>query len=102
MSEEPSFWELMKKIPELGLTILLSFILGMAITVLLVSPFKDVPWIYDRIMFGLTHAASGLPTYIAWWGVISIGVISIKIGGYICEEIKQYIKKVAHEEETEQ
>jgi len=92
-------YETLKKIPTIGFALLNLFIIGAFAIVILASPFKEIDWIYSRAIFPVEYAYDALPMYIAWWGIISIGILFIEGMDGIRKIFRNYIKDVAHEEE---
>jgi len=97
--EKKTVSEIIERIPAVGLGLLLLFLTGCFVIVILASPFETVKWIYDPMIFAVAYACDGLPMFIAWWGVITIGALSFEGANAIRKAVKQYIKEVAKEKE---
>ena len=102
MSDEDNhIFAVLWQAPTIGGRLIFTYIIGVFITVVILSPFKDVDWVYVPAMKYLTASLNLLPAVMVWYLMLCIAVSFFELLTWTGEKVKQYIKEVANEEETE-
>ena len=92
---------ILRQAPTIGGRLMFTYIVGVATSLLLISPFKSITWVYDPVISYIILSVDFLPTALIGYMIVCIGVGFFEALEWTGKAVKRYIKEIAHEEETE-
>src|SRR4030042_4856445 len=92
--EDNNVLEILWQSPTICGRLIFTYIIGVFITIVILSPFKDIDWVYVPAMKYLTASLNLLPAVMVWYLMLCIAVSFFELLTWTGEKVKQYIQEV--------